>query len=577
MSLLTETQILERCMVPVKINEYPEAFNDPLAIDVEHDESGNWVGVGIYDGSAYYFTDKPGTSDYLNYLLKGHRIIAHNGVSDFKLLRQWGINVLDSQLYWDTYLMAHILDSSLKTYGLKAVAKRELGVEWPEYSDIVGKPKAKVRKTLDQWPVEVVARYNACDTSHTYELYKKQLVHAVMPAWKGISIAGEYFDSLEKPVSVVFDAMETRGVRIDVPYLEELKTKLEAEQAPIKQEIINELGEINLNSPKQLLAALNAKGIFPKLKNKPSTDKRAIERYKNAPVVSRLLEYSEFDTLLSSFIRPYVQRNVSLVHCFFNQCGTRTGRPSCSNPNLLQIPRRTENGKLVRRMFIPREGMVFGDCDYGQIEPRVLAHLSKDQNLCSLFNEGVDFHQYTAERLGVTREVAKVLNLSVGYRATHKSVSAQLKCSEMEAQNEIGKWWGLFPGLRRWQDTLIYETKRSGHCTTLLGRRIKVDGLNDPQSWKRESSERQLINNITQGSAAEIMKKAMINIHGHKDLSPTFGLLVQVYDSLLWESQHAFNDAQVVCNEMRDAVKLDVPLTVDLKIGPNWGEVLEVA
>lgn len=383
----------------------------------------------------------------------------------------------------------------------------------------------------------------------------------------------DYFINLERPVSHIFNDMTNRGVRVDLAYLEQLKEQLEEQQKPIKEAILNELGAINLNSPRQLLGALNEKGIYPSLKGKPSTDKRALGSLsQGCDLVQRLLDFSELETLLSSFVAPYLERGQEYVHPFFNQVGTRTGRPSCSNPNLLQIPRRTENGKLVRRMFIPRDGMVMGDCDFGQIEPRVLAHLSKDPALCQLFIEGTDFHAYTASRLGIDRERAKVLNLSVGYRATFKSVSAQLRCSNEEAQTQINSWWSLFPVLRRWQDSLIFESKRSGYCTTLLGRRIRVDDLSHGNSWRREGAERQLINNITQGSAAEIMKMAMIKINQSKQYHPQFGLLVQVYDELLWESPDHEEDAKSVQWHMENAVKLAVPLTVECKIGDNWAE-----
>jgi DNA polymerase-1 len=382
----------------------------------------------------------------------------------------------------------------------------------------------------------------------------------------------EYFREIELPAARCFQTMSNRGIRVDLRYLSDLKSRLEQQQSPIKSEILNELRPINLNSPKQLLKALNEKGIYPNLKGKGSTDKRALAYHVSTPIVQRLLDYSQIDTLLSSFVLPYLERGQEIVHPFFNQCGTRTGRVSCSNPNLLQIPKHSENGKLVRKMFIPRPGMAFGDCDFGQIEPRVLAHLSKDPAMLEMFNSGTDFHSFTAERLGITRDKAKVLNLSVGYRATFKSVGQQLKCSDSEAQNEIDKWWSLFPTLRRWQDNLIYESKRSGFCTTLLGLRIKIEDLGHGNSWRREGAERQLINNITQGSAAEVMKLAMINIVKYSKTIP-IGLLVQVYDELLIESQYIEQDLNFVVHHMKNAIKLDIPLEVDAKSGPNWGEV----
>lgn len=385
-----------------------------------------------------------------------------------------------------------------------------------------------------------------------------------------------YFHEVEKPLAPILEQMSTRGVRIDVGYLNAVKDALDSQQRPLKEAILNELGPINLNSPKQLLEALNGKGIYPEFKGKPSTDKRALERVGMVGVVDALLRYSELETLLSSFVLPYLERKTEYIHPFFNQTGTRTGRLSCSNPNLLQIPKRTENGKLVRKMFIPRDGMGFGDCDYGQIEPRILAHLSEDPAMCEMFNSCVDFHDYTAKRLGISRDKAKVLNLSVGYRATFKSVSQQLGCGEDEAQKEIDKWWAMFPALRRWQDGLIYRSKQSGFFTTLLGRRIRVDGLNEWKQWKRESAERQLINNIAQASAREVMALAQIKISQDTRFHHQFGLLIQVYDELLAESPDIANDVKYMVEDMETAIKLRVPLVVEAKTGANWAEVEKI-
>lgn len=560
--------IFNELCIKHKIDVYanPEHYEikSPAAIDVEHDESGNLVGIGVYDGkSSLYFTLI--TSNLYTSLLS-IQIIAHNGKGDMDCLRTWGIDVQDEQLIWDTELIGHIIDSSHKGYGLKSMAKRDLAIEYLSYDDIVGKKTAKERRTLDKWPVKLVSMYNAFDTYCTWKLYKQQNeIIQKLPYVNGYGL----FRDLEDPVSKIFQSMENRGIRIDVPYLKQLKIDLEAQQLPIKESILNELGPINLNSPKQLLEALHAKGINPEFKGKPSTDKRALASLQTFDVIKTLLQFSELETLLSSFVSPYLERNTEIVHPFFNQCGTRTGRPSCSNPNLLQIPRRTENGKLVRRMFIPRDGMLMGDCDFGQIEPRVMAHLSKDPVLCQMFNEGIDFHTFTAERLGISRDRAKVLNLSVGYRATFKSVQAQLGGTREEAQSQIDKWWSLFPSLRRWQETLIYASKKSGFCTTFLGRRIKVDRLESYNSWEREAAERQLINNITQGSAAEIMKMAMIKMY--RDI-PNLGLLVQVYDELLFEEPINQIEGIMDCVKeyMVNAVELEVPLTVEGKIGSNW-------
>lgn len=545
-------------------------MKEGVSLDVEDDEQGGFVGLGIYDPAmktCFYWSEFALVKD-----LTLPRFIAHNGVSDITKLQKWGFKIDESWLIWDTMLMSHILDSSRRKYGLKTLANADLDIDYPSYELLTGNKRGADHITLRELPLELVAEYNACDTYSTYKLYEKQLEQTKdnLTEDTGRSIPYTYFEDIERPVSFVFQRMEERGLRIDRPYLLELKRTLEIQHTILEQQIKTELGEINLNSPKQLLEALHAEGIKPEIKRgKPSTDKRALERFKDLPTVQRLLQFSEVDTLLSSFVNPYLERNTEVVHPNFSQCGTRTGRPSCYNPNLLQIPRRTENGKLVRRMFIPREGMGFGDCDFGQIEPRLLAHLSKAPSLCEMFNKGIDFHTWTAERLSIDREKAKILNLSVGYRATKFSVSAQLKCSYETAQKEIDKWWSLYPDLWDWEQRLIYQAKQDGYFTTLMGRRIKVEDLNHGNEWRRSGAERQLINNIAQGSAAEVMKLAMI-----KADRIGIGLLVQVYDELLFEEvlDDLENATRIVMDCMETAIRLEVPLVCEAKTGTSWAD-----
>lgn len=550
--------------IPLRVNSDPNRqFVDGCALDVEDDEAGGFVGLGIYDGeAAYYWSDWE-----LAKQLTLPKFIAHNGRSDLAKLKKWGFKVDESFLLWDTQLYGHLIDSSRHSFGLKALAKEELGIDYPSYEDLCGRKTNKNHTTLDKLPVELVSEYNAQDCHVTAKLKDAQ-EKQVRPEDR------EFFERLSKPLSFVFQRMEERGIRVDLPYLrDELKPKLEAQKQPIEDFIKNELGPINLNSPKQLLTALAAKGINPvgvkgKLRGKPSTDKSALGRIRH-PICTALLAYSEVETLLSTFVNKYLERGQDVVHPFFNQTGTRTGRLSCSNPNLLQIPKRSENGKLVRRMFVAREGCLLGDCDFGQIEPRLLAHLSKDKAMLEMFNSGTDFHTFTSERLGISRDTAKVLNLSVGYRATFKSVSQQLKCGERAAQQEIDRWWAMFPGLYDWQQNLIYNAKKTGYFETLLGRRIKVEDLNHGNKFRREGAERQLINNIAQGSAAEVMQVAMIEVD-----KAGIDILVQVYDELLFESpeQSISGDLEIVVDKMTNAIKLDVPLTVDGNIGQNWSE-----
>lgn len=584
----------------VQINPVDFTIKSPAALDVEHDEEGNLVGIGVYDSyRSLYFTS---VSDMLRDMLLQVNLIGHNAKGDFDSLRQWEVPLSDSQLIWDSFLLGHIIDSSLKSYGLKDMAARELGIAYPSYEDIVGKHKGKTksapkcpqtepgccgRRSLDRWPVDIVAMYNAMDCYCTYKLYEQQVEGEKRRSLGKVgtqSAVVQYFNELEKPVSRVFGDMETRGICVDIPYLRTLKQSLELQRMPLEHEIKKELGDINLNSPKQLLGALNGKGIKPQLKGKPSTDKRALDSLKSNTLVAKLLQFSEYETLLSSFVYPYLERKVSVVHPFFNQCGTRTGRPSCSNPNLLQIPKKTDNGKLVRKMFIPRPGMLLGDSDLSGIEPRMLAHLSQDKNMLQLFNDGTDFHNYFAERVGVDRNTAKVFDLETYYRATKHGVARTLSCTLDKAQSYINMAWDLFPELRRWEEKLIYDVKRCGFLTTLYGRRIKIEGLEntcffidkrtgEKVFWIRDGAERQLMNNIAQGSAAEVMKLGMLKVATDKRLHPQFGLLIQVYDQLVAESPAMKTDIVYMKEDMETAIKLSVPLLCEAKIGVNWAEV----
>jgi DNA polymerase-1 len=223
-------------------------------------------------------------------------------------------------------------------------------------------------------------------------------------------------------------------------------------------------------------------------------------------------------------------------------------------------------------MFIPRPDMEFAEGDYSSIEPRLLAHLSGDNAMLELFNSGKDFHSYFAEWVNVDRDTAKVFDLETYYRATKYGVARTLKCDLAKAQQYIDRAWELFPSLRRWEDQKIWESKRSGYVETLLGRRIKIENLNSPNVWEREKAERQLMNNLIQGSAVEIIKKAMITIQ-NTSFSPSFGLLVQVYDSILAESYDMDSDILILKQCMENCYKLQVPLVSEFKRGFSWGEL----
>jgi len=539
----------------------------PCAIDVEDDEHGNFLFIGFHDGRrGYGFTT---LSDSVRAFLSTGLFAGHNAITDFVKLREWGCQIKDDQLVWDTMLIQHIQDSSQRTYSLTDVSERVLGVKYRDYETVTG--RGKNHKTFNELPLEVMINKNMMDVYCTWHLWQHQKQRDY-----GRRVE-TYYRELEAPVARIFHQMEQRGVIIDRDYLAPLKLKLETRRAFLRDEINQIFGPRNWNSPKQVLEGFHAQGIYPIWQRQASTDQRALIYFMDRRGMSQYLEHQKLDTLLTNYVEKYLAFQTREIHPHFHQTGTRTGRPSCSKPNLLQIPKRDANGRLVRKMFIARPGMKFGSFDFGQIEPRGLAHMSQDPALCDLFNKGIDFHDFTrdrVEKLQGNRDKAKILNLSVGYRATSKSVSYQLQTGESEAQDHIDEWWALFPDLQVWEEKFIAECSHIGYCTTLLGRRIKIDNLDHPQEWKRAAAARQLINNLIQGSCAEIMKLAMLAVD--RAAIPDLYQLCQVYDELLIEApQERIEEIAIQVGHLMKTCcsQLTVPLIVDAGIGANWAEL----
>lgn len=533
-------------------------INEPLpdapvyVVDVENYQNGSFAGIGFSDlrspRSVYYFSDWDKVpKDLFRVVLVGHTLR-----TDIDKMSKWGISIDKKGVHFDVALFEHLRDSTHKQYGLKDISKNRLGIVYPALKEIV--------PDLDwaQCPLEVAANYNGMDVMVTGLLAQ------------GLTPSNPYYLNISWPLGRVLNAMEERGLRIDRTKLTELYSKFQAQAALLNSTLSNELGTINLDSPKQLLQALNAKDIWPKYRNKNSTDKRALEKLKGDPLIDKLLQYSELSTLLSSFVEKYLAYNSDTIHPFISQTATRTGRLAAYNPNTMQIPTKSDNGKLFKHVFVASEGHSLIEADYGQIEPRVLAHLSKDANLVALFRSGVDFHSFTSERLGISRDVAKVLNLSVGYRATKYSVSYQLKCELYEAQQIIRKWWNLYPDLKDWEDRVIEQARRDGYVTTLYGRRIYVQGLDSDEPGTRMNAERVVINNIAQGGAQEICQLSMIKLHDFY-----FKLLNQIHDSVILEEEDnkIVKSIIQIRHIMENAYKLDVPLVVKAKYGKCWGEM----
>ncbi len=552
------------------------------AVDIENNKDGSFAGAGVYaGGTVAYYASRLETLDLPT------RIIGHSFNTDGHKLRGWGVPFDPRSCVDDTQIAAFALDSTADT-SLKDLAKNKHGILYPSFYSMVKKKKgvktlAEHVQSLMNWtydpvwenkrlndtvkwdfqpselPVELLAAYNIMDCYVTWLEFNRTA--NTTPA---------YYRTLNMPLSYVLFNMEELGVKFDQTKRAELQVILETRLAELQIAISNVLGPINLDSPKQLLEALQGIGLDPKWKGKPSTDKRGLAKFVGNPLIDNLLQFSTYSTLLTSYVQKYEAYGDSIIHPWFGQCKTRTARLACSNPNLQQIPVKTELGKYFRRMFVPtRKGYSLFAADFGQIEPRILAHDSKDKALCQMFKDGIDFHDFTSQRMGIDRATAKVLNLSVGYRATRFSVARQLKVDQWEAQRAIDKWWSMFPRLAEWEEQVICKARNDGGVYTMDGRFIPVDHLNDSDQFSREHAERMAINNKVQGTAGEINTRALIGLDNHgAELS------ISIHDEAVGEVQSHL--AEMILPRytkiMEECIKLDVPLVVNMKSGNNWEE-----
>jgi DNA polymerase-1 len=398
---------------------------------------------------------------------------------------------------------------------------------------------------------------------------------------------------IEMPLVEVLAEMELVGVAVDVPYLQELGRELRARLRDLAEEIYALAGmEFNPSSPKQLAFVLFEKLGLPRLKRTKtgySTDAEVLEAL--APhheVVAKILEYRELSKLLSTYVEVLprlVNPRTGRVHTTFNQTGTATGRLSSQDPNLQNIPIRTEEGRKIRRAFVAEPGKALLSADYNQIELRILAHVSGDAALQEVFRAGRDIHaEVGSEVFGLPpdrltpehRRVAKVINYGIVYGISPYGLAQRIGCSPAEAERYIQRYFETFPGVRVYLERTVAEARRKGYVTTLLGRRRYLPDLNSRNRSVREAAERAALNTPIQGSQADLIKLAMIRIH--REVLPRFPeshMILQVHDELVFEApqEEVEELGRAVREAMRGAMALDVPVEVEVRAGPNWRDL----
>ncbi len=483
---------------------------------------------------------------------------------------------------FDAMLAAYVLDAGRASYQLANLAGEILGHRAINVDDVVG--RGKTLRQMNHVPVEVVTPY-ACERADL----AFRLHDMLGPQLQREKLAG-LFEDMEMALMPVLVEMEREGVRIDPEELNRQRVQLARQADTLRAEIIQASGrEFNVDSPRQLAEVLYQELQLPQLKKTktgPSTDSSVlIELSSLHPVPGLILDYRQVTKLLSTYlsalcecILPRTQR----VHTSFNQTGTATGRLSSSDPNLQNIPIRSDLGRQIRAAFTAGEGDLIISADYSQIELRILAHLCEDETLLAAFAADEDIHRIVAAEVfackpeEVTpkqRSRAKTVNFGIIYGQTAFGLAATLRIPRREAQEFIDRYRARFPKIQHFLARCVQEAKANGYVCTLAGRRRTIDGFDSANPQKRNLAERLAINSVVQGSAADLIKIAMIRIAHRlrKEQRPT-RMILQIHDELLFESPAAAAeiDQELIRQEMCDAMTLKTPLKVDIGIGPNW-------
>lgn len=569
---------------------------DPMAAEIVGLSLAWRKHQAFYIPVAHSYQDAPRQLDR-DYVLKTLKpILENNNIKkigqnikfDLIILDRYGIN-LQGDLH-DVMLASYLLNPAKHNHGLEEISRDYLEHQMITYEEVAGRGQKQV--SFDKVDLKTATTYAAEDADVAFLLYQ-----ILIPKLVEDNLF-DLYERLETPLIRVLTRMEMNGIKIDKKILKELSNDFGLRLDKIKRDIYKLAGEeFNLDSPKQLQVILYEKlGLKPgkKIKTGFSTDSETLTRLtreKKHPLPAHLLEYRTLSKLKNTYIdalAELIHPKTGRIHTSYNQTVTATGRLSSSNPNLQNIPIRTESGRKVRRAFVPAKGSIFISADYSQIELRVLAHFSKDPALIDAFSKDEDIHSHTAmEIFGVSadmintdmRRTAKTINFGIIYGMGAHGLSNQLGISHPMAQEYIDNYFEHYEAVRVYLDDALTQAREQGYVTTLLGRRRTIPELNSSNHTVRGFAERAAINAPIQGTAADIMKQAMINIHTR--LSPAqlkTQMVLQVHDELLFEVPHAESDQiiHLVRQEMEQVMKLNVPLKVDISRGQTWAEMSRV-
>ncbi|SHM41086.1 DNA polymerase I [Rhodanobacter sp. OK091] len=502
---------------------------------------------------------------------------------DINILSNYGIVV--QGLKHDSMLESYVWNATATRHDMDSLAKKYLGYETVKYEQVAGKGAKQI--SFSQVDLDTACRYAAEDADITLRLHL-----ALWPKLEGVPALRKVYEDIEIPLVPVLAGMEQRGVLIDGDELRRQSQQLGKRMLELQQQSYLLAGhEFNLDSPKQLQAVLfDELGLQAKLKTptgQPSTNEEALEAIADTHELPRMiLDYrglaklrSTYTDKLSGIVNPRTGR----VHTSYHQGSVATGRISSSDPNLQNIPVRTEEGRRIRQAFIAPPGWKILAADYSQIELRIMAHLSGDEGLLRAFHAGGDVHRATAaEVFGVPpedittnqRRAAKAINFGLMYGMSAFGLARQLGVDRGEAGDYMGRYFSRYPGVRAFMDATREQAHRDGYVETIFGRRLYLENLTSRNQGLRQGAERAAVNAPMQGSAADIIKRAMIAVAGWLKGRDDAHMLMQVHDELVFEVRaDAIDEVRAaVIERMSGAAELAVPLLVDVGVGANWDE-----
>ncbi len=562
---------------------------DEVSLDLEttseNDMAAEIVGIALStaSGSGTYIPiahDDPDGPDQLPLstvldrlrpdLQDGHlTVIGQNLKYDAKILRRNGLAL--GRIGFDSMLAAYLLDP-MGRKDLGELAERYVGQSIQSFKDLGV-------ERMTELPIADAAAYGAADAEAVVRLKE-----AMVPELEGKGLT-RLFHEVEMPLIPVLVEMELNGIRVDRDALAELEKELTVYLDGLKDELVKLAGEaFNPNSPKQvarILFEVLELPVVKRTKTGPSTDAQVLrELAAKHPLPEKLLTYRELDKLLGTYIRAlpgHIHPASGRVHTSFNQSVTTTGRLSSSHPNLQNIPTRSAVGGQIREAFVAPEGRRLIGADYSQIELRVLAHIAEDPGLIDAFARNEDIHARTAANIlhvdldEVTeqqRDLAKRVNFGIAYGMSAFGLAQWAKIPHQEAQDFIDSYFKNFPNVKRYMDEIVKQADEQGYVASIMGRRRPFTSLN-------QREQREAINMPIQGTAADIMKLAMLRVHERVEAGEIEAdMLLQIHDELILEADEADAEevARLVETTMADVVELNVPLEVDAKIGRNWGE-----